>query len=232
MYEARARIASWMRDDAAFQQYCDLCTAEYQYGRNAVLAARLARLRDDARGAGGSGYDSSSPPRMQGSDRPTASEFATVHSRMLECVDEGDRARCALTLLLQQLDSFGGYLFGVDDGRHRLLAAVPEDELDPQLEHWFGRYLAEELAPDDAVRGRTRVPFRYVDSHGRAFEPLFLSKPEGLHHRLAAVLVYHASSERRRPSRELQCELAEQLLEHGDVGGAELDVAGTQTRSR
>jgi hypothetical protein len=149
--------------------------------------------------------------------------------------------------LLQQLDSFTGYLFGVNDKSDSLLAALPEEEVPEELKRWFVAYLAQELAPELATdslpraasgggksrSNRRAVPFRYVDPRGQPYEPLFLAKPEGPHHRLAAILVFHASSDtRRRPSRELQQEIAEQLLEHGDVTGALLEASGTQTRTR
>jgi hypothetical protein len=158
---------------------------------------------------------------------------------MLECVDEGDRARCALTILLQSLDSFAGYLFGISEDRHTLLASLPEQDVPDDVMRWFKTYLAQEIAADEppaaksGKSNRRAVSFRFVDGRGQAFEPLFLTKPEGPNQKLAAVLVFHANSDtRRRPSRELQQELAEQLLEHGDVIGITLEATGTQTRTR
>src|SRR5262249_14160206 len=152
----------------------------------------------------------------------------------------------ALTILLQTLDSFSGYLIGIDDDAHNVLAALPEDEMPEGLKRWFKDYLAQELDSDSsmdktqraATGGKSRsnkrsVPYRYADGRGGAFEPLFLTKPEGPNQRLAAVLIYQAAADtRRRPSRELQQELAEQLLEHGDVTGVVLEATGTQTRTR
>jgi Protein kinase domain/AAA ATPase domain len=247
MYEARARIATWMQDREAFQRYADLCASEYRHGRNTSLAAKLARLLDEGRQTDTGGPESISPPRTDHGQRVLDSEFATVHSRMLECVDPTDRARCALTILLQTLDSFAGYLFGVNDRAPVLLAALPEEDVPADLKRWFDQYLSQELSPDSmlpppppraAPSGKSRsnrrgVGFRFVDSRGQAFEPIFLMKPEGANQRLAAVLVFHAASDtRRRPSRELQQEIAEQLLEHGDVVGSVLEASGTQTRTR
>ena len=246
MYEARARLATWMQDREAFQRYADLCAIEYRHGHNMSLAAKLARLLDEGRQTDTGGPESISPPRADQVARAQDSEFATVHSRMLECVDESDRARCALTILLQQLDSFAGYLFGVNDKNHSLLASLPEEEVPEELKRWFVTYLAQELAPDQGIDSQPRaagsgksrsnrrgVAFRFVDGRGQPFEPLFLTKPDGPNQRLAAVLVYHASSDtRRRPGRELQQEIAEQLLEHGDVTGITLEATGTQTRTR
>jgi tetratricopeptide (TPR) repeat protein len=246
MFEARARIAAWMHDRDAFQRYAELCAVEYRHGHNTSLAAKLARLLDEGRQTDVGGPESISPPRPDQLPRALDSEFATVHSRMLECVDDTDRARCALTILLQTLDSFAGYLFGVNDKDYSLLAALPEDEIPEGLQRWFSKYLAHELSgpgeqpessqPRAAGGGKSRsnrraVPFRYVDPNGNPYEPLFLTKPEGADQRLAAVLIFHAGNDtRRRPSRELQQEIAEQLLDHGDVSGITLESTGTQTR--
>ncbi|HKP59873.1 MAG TPA: protein kinase [Polyangiales bacterium] len=246
MYEARARIAAWTQDRPAFERYAELCATEYRHGHNAVLAGKLAQLLDDARLTEVGGPESISPPRPDEAQRALDSEFATVHSRMLECVDEGDRARCALTILLQSLDSFAGYLFGVNDRSHVLLAALPEgDDMPEGLSRWFTAYLAQELQGDDLPpaeaaatsskhrSNRRKAQFRFVDPRGRPYEPLFLSRPDGPNQKLAAVLVFHASSDtRRRLRRELQEEIAEQLLEHGDVTGTILESGGTQTRTR
>jgi hypothetical protein len=63
-------------------------------------------------------------------------------------------------------------------------------------------------------------------------EGLF-DQARGSEPKLAAVLIFHASSDtRRRPRRELRQEIAEQLLEHGDITGALLETGGTQARTR
>jgi hypothetical protein len=182
--------------------------------------------------------------RASAAEPVTASDFATLHSRMLECVDQGDRARCALTMLLQGVDSFAGYLYGVNERDHVLLAALPEDEIDPALENWFAELLEAEREDgsedDDSARfgqGQdsegSRPSFRFVDAQKREFEPLYLTHHEDPQQRLAAVLVYHATrNAKRRPTRELQSELAEQLLEHGDVTGMLLRASNTETRTR
>jgi hypothetical protein len=51
--------------------------------------------------------------------------------------------------------------------------------------------------------------------------------------RMAAVLIFESlRSGHRRPSRELQEELAEQLLAHGDVRGAPMPVDDSSARTR
>jgi hypothetical protein len=254
MYEARARIAALMQDREAFQLYAELTSQEYQAGKNSNLAAKLAHLLEEARAADLGSVTSSIPLRTVLSEPSPNSEYATLHSRMLECADESDRARCALTILLQALDSFAGYLYGVNETDHVLLASLPEDEIDSELAEWFADLLADELEADGHATRRThnslepppdttrkarpgrdksQIAFRYADSRGRMFEPLFLVRHEGTEQRLAAVLIFHTARDtRRRPGVELQEELAAQLLSHGDVTGAVLCNIATQTRTR
>jgi tRNA A-37 threonylcarbamoyl transferase component Bud32 len=257
MYEARARIAALMQDREGFQHYADRCAEAYQQGANANLAAKLASLLDEARSSELGHVNSSIPVRTSLSQPPgDSSEYATLHSRMLECVDESDRARCALTILLQCMDSFAGYLYGINERDHILLASLPEDEVDSELETWFEEMLTEELGEPnraDVTRRRTRprdeedadvtrrarpgrdhsqVAFRFTDARGRVFEPMFLIKHDGPQQRLAAVLIFHAGrGSGKRPSREIQEELVDQLLTHGDVTGAALALTNTQTHT-
>jgi hypothetical protein len=56
---------------------------------------------------------------------------STVVSRILECVDASDRARCALTMLLQSSDCYLGHLYGVQGESLRALAGVPQPKPSP-----------------------------------------------------------------------------------------------------
>src|SRR4029077_20403323 len=76
----------------------------------------------------------------------TETAFETIQSRMLECVDPVERARCALTILLQSMDGFAVYLFGVQaDGRVSELACLPEVPPDGELSRWVEQCLRVEL---------------------------------------------------------------------------------------
>jgi hypothetical protein len=51
-YEARARIAIWSGDAAAFEHYSELTAREYRHGVRTPLAARYERLMNEAARAG------------------------------------------------------------------------------------------------------------------------------------------------------------------------------------
>jgi hypothetical protein len=241
MYEARARVAAKLHDHAGFERFAERCAGEYRKGTSPFLAAKFARLLDETRRTD---LGPLQPLASLHDALPTPNtEYLTIHSRMLECVDEDDRARCALTMLLQDLESFAGYLFGVNQGAPVLLAALPEGEVDSNadVERWLKRFIASELAhgedhtnevdPDDE-KHESSTAARFIARDGRRFEPLLLIATEGNRQVLAAVLIFHTeTSTLRHPNRKLLEQIALQLLEHRDVTGMTLALADyTETR--
>jgi hypothetical protein len=229
VYEARARIAIWMNDRTAFARYSELCAAEYKKGRNPALAIKFARLMEEARQ---SEPHASLPPRpvadlLDVSETETG--FETIHSRMLECVDENDRARCALTILLQSSESFAGYLFGVNDDGLVALAGLPEVEAEEGLVNWVEACLRAELESQGSATATAdgedeehgaEPSMRYTDADGRCFEPIFLVGKRSNEERIAAVLAMQITpGPRTVPAKELLVEIADQLFDHGDVTG-------------
>jgi hypothetical protein len=232
VYEARARIAIWMNDPDAFAHYTELCAAEYRKGRNPALGAKFARLMEEARQSQPS---ASLPPRaadvLELSQTETGHE--TIQSRMLECVDENDRGRCALTILLQSCDSFAGYLFAVHGESLAPLAGLPDPQAEDALARWaeacLNAEVASQLSATATADGEDDEPssgpsIRYTDAEGRCFEPIYLvSTREDRRQRIAAVLALQISAgPRTLPSKELLTEIADALFEHGDVTGIEI----------
>jgi hypothetical protein len=179
----------------------------------------------------------------------------TIVSRMLECVDSTDRARCALSMLLQSCDGYVGYLYGVNEGGLIPLASIPEIDGDPELERWLERWLQaeRELAAHVAAVSTATVdapslafevpttqagptetetseasrstPMRYVDSEKRELYAVMLVHAAGGQRTIAAVLALHAEGVRRRPPPGLLDQIARQLLVHKDVRGVVLGEA-------
>src|SRR5205085_6451448 len=136
-YEARARLAIGMRDREAFETYARRCEQEYERAKNPALGTQLTQLHEQAQAAGvyvaSAGYVA---PRSLSPAAPET-EFESIHSRIAECIDAADRARCALTLLLEATYSVTGYLYEFgSDRRPRLIAALPDAPTDPGIERW------------------------------------------------------------------------------------------------
>jgi hypothetical protein len=143
-YEARARIAIAMGDHAGFDLFASRCATEYRKGRNPVLNAKLSQLFEDAR-------QEQLPARMLGGDplleaSTPETEYNTISNRIIECVSAADRARCALTLLLQSTDSYLGYLYGLQGEVLQPLAGLPDSAAEPGLEAWLRTWVSAERA--------------------------------------------------------------------------------------
>src|SRR5262249_53339606 len=139
------------------------------------------------------------------------------------------------------MESFAGYLYGVDQHELTLLAGLPEPQPEPELDRWVRTWTEDELAGSEqatdcggeaegtVTKGSPRVPHRHVDREGRAFEAVVLSATQDGHEHIAAILVLHADVRKRGPSeRELFARMAVMLLER-DVGGVVLAPSSTAT---
>jgi hypothetical protein len=244
-YEARAAIALAMRDKPSFERYAERCAQEYELGHNPALSAKFAQLMDAARQAG---FAAAVVPDFERSLRgasipPPAEEDNTVVSRILECVDASDRARCALTMLLQSTDCHLGHLYGVSDDRLSALAGLPTVAAEPDIERWLTEWFiaqvidkaADEVAtvtagPDDLSEDdRTHtiddaesggIPLEYKDAEGHDYYPVLLVDEDSRERSVAAVLVLQAvERRRRRPPLQLLQNVANQLIVHKDITG-------------
>jgi tetratricopeptide (TPR) repeat protein len=224
-YEARARIALWMKDRAAFDHYAACCANEYQLGKNPSLLAKFGRLMEEAV-VEQPAHATLPQHLLELASATTGGEYETLQSRLLECIDRHDRARCAITMLLQHTESPGAYLFGVyDELAIELLAAVPELPVEPAFKEWIRQSIAAELSVETAAtrtgerEGDTLdLAPRYTDEAGRSYEPMWLLDPPS--RRIAGVMALQVTSgPRTMPPRELRCQIAALLLEHGDVSG-------------
>ena len=249
LFETRARIAIWAGDRPGFERAAERCAQEYARGQNPALSLKFAALMAEAQ------QHALRPLSIAPEAEQLAaivsqqdSEYATVQSRIAECVSPSDRARCALTILLQSLDSFAGYLFGIDHGALRVLASLPEGERDLGLDRWAEASLAAELdaasstatatatevdgelMPDDGGSTTERendseseagVAEHYIDHEGRCFEPLLLVSGMAVPQRAAALLlVQYPAGPRILSNRAMLGDIADLLLENGDVTGS------------
>jgi hypothetical protein len=207
----------------------ELCATEYNKGRSPALGSKFARLMEDARGTALGPIAPSQQSQDLIAASQTESEYETIHSRMDECVDPGDRARCALTMLLQSMESFVGYLYGVGEDEVTLLAWIPDTAPSDELSDWVRAYLKTEIdlfaemtatGDQDGEESSPSVPRRFTDPDGRFYEPILLLGQKDHEQRIAAVLVVQANVGPRNPiNRLLVGELAAELLAHGDVTG-------------
>jgi hypothetical protein len=227
-FESRARIAVAMGDRAAFDTYFEPCAREYARGKNPSLSAKLGRLLEHARQHGVAADEQFDVLLAADADgAPDTTDESTVVTRLLECTDARDRARCALTMLLQSTDSYLGHLFGVGEAELTWLAGLPEALLDQEMVDWLGRWVRAErelaasaaamptttsdgdvtgteppsavsrTASADAEPARGEVTPVWVDAEGRRFRAVLLIDHRQEQRRIAAVLSLQLHGEQR-----------------------------------
>jgi tRNA A-37 threonylcarbamoyl transferase component Bud32/tetratricopeptide (TPR) repeat protein len=252
LFEHRARIALSMRDRAAFETYAERCAVEYKKGKNSLLHAKFARLIEHARTLDVSPAAALEKLLSFEIEQVHNEDDGTVRARLDECVDAADRARSALTLLLQSTDSYLGHLFGVAEARLEPLAALPEVGAETELLAWIDTWVKNErelavaaanatttvseppTATESYPPGETTastegecgsVPPIYTDSQDRRFRAVGLIDSRHAVRRLVAVFVHQVQDElRRRPTPSLLAQIAAQLADHGDAIGVALDL--------
>jgi tetratricopeptide (TPR) repeat protein len=237
-YEARARIAIYMADGPELERWCERTRLEYEHAHNPDLSARLLALLQEARERG---LSPSAAPLQALSLPPLItpdSDLETVHSRIAECMDRVDRARCALTLLLQGTYSSVGHLFAVHDGLQlELLSSLPDPVDDPGVLGWVQRFARSwASSPDedtsteqgdtsldtrsDTADDEHRPDHRYRDRESRTLELALLVGGHAGERVLAGVLVVAVDSHSNAlPSHQLCKAVAQALLDYGDCRG-------------
>jgi tetratricopeptide (TPR) repeat protein len=244
VHEMRARIALAANNRDSFELHIERCTREYERAHNPALAARVAALLEQARDVGLAPAQAAELLRSL-QPPPDTSEVDTLHSRIDECVDRDDRARCALTLLLQTAASRVGYLYATQGNQAlELTAALPDDPLDrgvmgwvqQQAERWLNSAALAEIETADSAETPTHTsetssqasesitgglldddsPHQYRDVEGRMLETLMLVEGDVL----AGVLVVESLSGQRTyvPART-SAVIAHELLARGDAKG-------------
>ena len=219
LYTARCRIALAARDGVGARHWFDRATEQYEKANNPRLNAELVQILDEAIAQGLPLRDQDSGLRQALTSFAPAKEQDTVHSRIAECIDNADRARCALTLLMERLLGSVGYLYvRSTGGTPSLIAALPDPPGDTEVQAWVDRYahawlarasandsddttvVDEETASGTDTQSETIATATddeepvsdvssYVDDEGRALEAMLLTAGQGRDQRLAAILV-------------------------------------------
>jgi hypothetical protein len=243
-YETRARIAIRMRDREAFEAAAAKCATEYAKHPSPHLQIKYTGLIEDARQGHVVRADHDPiPPALSLRPGREDAKAEALRNRLLECVDAGDRARCALTLLLESTDSYLGYLYGVHESGIVPLAGLPDTKADPALESWLASWVVAERVSDEdelmtgtishddetagdetrSLDGPPSTPTIFTDDEGRRFYATALSTTRDSSRRLVALLAVQITGVHLPTPRVALCsELASQLLDHGDVTGVAL----------
>jgi hypothetical protein len=174
-----------------------------------------------------------------------------LRDRFAECVDRGDRAHCALSLVLQQAERRTGYLYAATDDGLILLGGIPSDQPSAQVDAWIRGWFAglplrvgAADAPTETLDSNTETerstqtgaivpmdlqPPRLVTGDGSEFEALPLMAAEQLDRVVLGVFVLEVDQVRGRsplmPTRSVLTRIAEALRGHGDTPGCEREAS-------
>jgi hypothetical protein len=173
----------------------------------------------------------------------SSSPDAEYAARFAECVDRSDRARCALSLVLQQTERRTGYLYACSPEGLVLFGGIPEDEPSRELDDWVRQWYAAivvharppggELATE-TLEGATDTGSgsstnsntfsadppnaRFRTAAGTDYEALPLMAADVWERRMLGVFLLELSAEPRMlPSRSLLLQIADALELHGDL---------------
>jgi tetratricopeptide (TPR) repeat protein len=157
IYEARARVAIWARDDAALETYAGLTAKEYRHGRGSALGARYERLMAEARRTSNRARSTEAGT----GSIPMRTGFRTAAQRVSEALASAstaeERARRALKLLCDDRGAGIGHLYLLGDGGLNLVAshgeAAPPEGLLPYVRAYFGRAVSEDSEATAALTG-------------------------------------------------------------------------------
>jgi hypothetical protein len=131
-HELMAKIALALGDRAGFEHWADRFAAFSREAENPAIRAQYERLLR---------LGTPSEALSLGGDVPVFTEVrtaadqftsATVNARMIHCVDQTERARLALSMVLDACGAQRGHLFGVQRGELVHLGSFP-DPAPPEL---------------------------------------------------------------------------------------------------
>jgi hypothetical protein len=224
-YEARARMAIWAGDAAAFDHYARATAKEYRYADRSSLGTRYERLMNEA---GRNGLQTTVRPSdfavtsSAYSEVIASDEERTVLERKPSEVNPGDRARAALEQICKANGVAAGYLYTLSSGVPVLAASrgvrPPEAELATQIRDHLTTMALRTEELDDMQTGEVEQidAVRTIDIGGIEYTLLTLQCVVDEVGTVAAVvaLTGGAAKDYRAQTHLLQT-LAASLLKHG-----------------
>jgi hypothetical protein len=237
-YEARARIAIWNEDEAAFEQYSRLAANEYRRGAHSPLAVRYERLVNEALRAGFhataelSDFEPSTMLESSSADMPDVQ--TTVLRAMTGAQRREERAKRALRLLCEARAAIGGHLYLVGQEHPQLVASYGPVGNPENLADFVREYLAQEQSRAETMTeiatgtllAEIEAPQSTVSAGGSEYELLLLTcvlEGSGIVAGVAAV----AKGERRVhyiKQTQLLNTLAAHLIQSGDAVGTRFEL--------
>jgi hypothetical protein len=191
-YEARARVALAMSDQAAYDEYSALCNEVFAQAGNPALSARYQRLKRDAQRR----QLVTVPPPMDATRRAVVSN-TVLKARLQSCDSAEARAQAALTLLAEHSGASEGFLYLVRDDLPHWAASLGSRVAPSEALHAMVReYVAAETQGRDVTTGAaTEVDVRtdWTALGEALYRPVLLSHYTGDDYAITGIAVFAIS---------------------------------------
>jgi hypothetical protein len=236
-YEARARIAIWNTDAAAFEHFSELTAREYRHGAHNALATRYERLMNEASRAGLRAKVSLEEfEALAGNTSEIGGdELLTVITRsMAEHRGSDERTQLALKMICAAHAASVGHLYLITPAGLVLRASHGADTPAPELADRVTEYVSEKLHAademDEMVTGDLPdddALTSLIQASGGSYELLPLGCAIEATSTLAGVAVVRVETAHARNHKQAQLlnALATSLLQTGDSQGMRLTSA-------
>jgi hypothetical protein len=212
-YEARARVAIELRDQAAFDLYSTLCNDEIVDTANPALSARFQRLRRAAQAKS----LVTLPPQAHD---PTAVSVLDIRTTLLNCKSPEERAQAMLTHLGNQAGARDGYLYRVGGPAPQLIAMIGGTKPPPALQSMVADYIAAETQDDEASTGDESLEGRtdWTRLTDAVYRPVLLGHYVGEKFAITGLAVFAMAADQSFAyPRDAALELSRLSVELGDV---------------
>ena len=234
-YEARARIAVWSGDGAAFEQFAELTARAYRHGARTALAVRYERLINEAARSGMRTAAALGDFAALASDDTSSLQrdalLTVVTRNMASSRSAEERVQLALQMICSAHGSSVGHLYLITPAGLVLRASLGTELPEPELSQRVTLYVANkqqrsdelddmvtgELVEDDALTSLVRADTA-------SYELLPMTSVTAAVSTLAGVAVIQVTHTRVRNEKQAQLlsALATSLLETGDCEGLRL----------
>jgi serine/threonine protein kinase len=231
-YEARARVAIWSGDAAAFERFAELTAREYRHGARGPLAARYELLMNEAaRGGMRSKVSLADFEALAAADDSALGrdELLTIVTRsMAGHRSSEERTLMALQMICAAYGAQAGHLFLLTPAGPVLRAsqggAGPSTELAEHVSSFIVKKQGQYSELDDMVTGELTSEAEQSATErlaGSSYELLLLGCVIGTTSTLAGVAAVEVGDTRARNERQSQLlsALARSLLQAGDSQG-------------
>jgi tetratricopeptide (TPR) repeat protein len=221
-YELRARIALALDDRNGFERWAARFGEFSQAAENPAIRAQYERLMRLGAPSG------ETPFVIEAAGRDGATVMdqltsATVSARMVHCVDRTERARLALSFVLDACGATGGHLFGLRLGNLEHLCSFPDQDAPQALRSALADLVDHERQGDEhtaiaqeAGSADRKSPYDRIAELGFGARVLFDDR-SGDPAMVGVVAVEQKGEKAAMVPPQLASAIAEALAERGDV---------------